>query len=407
MTDISGASESGGSASGTGVPTPLPLAGIRVVEIAQNIAGPYAGEILASLGAEVLKVERPEGGDDARGWGPPFWKGMATTFHAMNGGKRGITLDLKDPEAIAWLKDFIGDCDVLVQNLRPGVMDELGLDSATLLELNPRLVYCSLWAFGHTGPMHLKPGYEPMIQAFAGMFSVNGSEDGPPARVGMQVLDLGTGVWAALGCIAALFRRNATGRGGVVDTSLFETALGWLSVHFAGFNVTGEQPKRHRSGNPRVVVFQSFETSDGEIVVAAANDRLFAKLARELGHPEWAQDPRFASNALRVEHKTEVIPRIEAILRTASTEHWVQRLEAIGVPCAPIHDLKQVTEQAQTEALEIFQEIPGVDLKLVGLPVSFDGARPPVRHRAPELGEHNGQFGLAPIPAHPNRKETE
>ncbi|NLD68490.1 MAG: CoA transferase [Limnobacter sp.] len=384
----------------------LPLTGIRVVEIAQNIAGPYAGEILASLGAGVLKVERPEGGDDARGWGPPFWKGMATTFHAMNRGKRGITLDLKDPEAIAWLKRHLCECDVLVQNLRPGVMDDLGLDAATLLELNPRLVYCSLWAFGNKGPMHLKPGYEPMIQAFAGMFSVNGTEDGPPARVGMQVLDLGTGVWAALGCIAALFRRHATGRGGIVDTSLFETALGWLGVHFAGFNATGEQPRRHRSGNPRVVVFQSFETSDGEIVVAAANDRLFAKLARELGHPEWAEDPRFASNALRVANKTEVIPRIEAILRTASTSHWIERLEAIGVPCAPIHDLQQVTEQEQTTALGIFQDIPGADLKVVGLPVSFDGQRPPVGCKAPELGQHNRDLGLPPIDARETNKET-
>lgn len=371
---------------------PLPLAGIKVIEIAQNIAGPYAGEILASLGADVVKVERPEGGDDARGWGPPFWKGMATTFHTMNRNKRGITLDLKHPDDIAWLKDYIRDCDVLVQNMRPGVMNELGLDAETLLAINPRLVYCSLWAFGHKGPMSLKPGYEPMIQAFAGMFSVNGTEDGPPARVGMQVLDLGTGVWAALGCLAALFRRQATGRGGVVDTSLFETALGWLGVHFAGFGATGEQPARHRSGNPRVVVFQSFETLDGEIVVAAANDRLFAKLAKELGHPEWAQDPRFASNALRVQHKPDIIPKIEAILRTDRTEAWIERLERIGVPCAPIHDLAQVTEQPQTQALGIFQSIPGVDLNVIGLPVSFDGERPPIRSRAPELGEHTGQI---------------
>lgn len=375
---------------------PLPLAGIKVVEIAQNIAGPYASEILATLGADVLKVERPEGGDDARGWGPPFWNGMATTFHAMNHNKRGITLDLKTPEAIAWLKGYIAESDVLIQNLRPGVMDDLGLDSGTLLALNPRLVYCSLWAFGHKGPMYMKPGYEPMIQAFAGMFSVNGTEDGPPARVGMQVLDLGTGVWAALGCLAALLRRKATGLGGIVDTSLFETAIGWLDVHFAGFNITGEQPQRHRSGNPRVVVFQSFETRDGEIVVAAANDRLFAKLAKELGHSEWAKDPRFANNALRVQHKAHVIPRISEILKTETSETWLERLEAIGVPCAPIHDLKQVVEQPQTEAIGIFQEIPGTDMKIVGIPVSFDGERPPIRNHAPALGEHNTMFGLTP-----------
>lgn len=378
-------------------PQPLPLAGVRVIEIGQNIAGPHASAILAALGAEVLKVERPEGGDDARGWGPPFWKGMATTFHAMNRDKRAVTLDLKDPAAIAWLKEQLTTSDVLVQNLRPGVMDTLGLDAPTLLGLNPRLVYCSLWAFGHVGPMRLQPGYEPMIQAFAGMFSVNGTEDGPAARVGMQVLDLGTGVWAALGCIAALLRRHTTGRGGVVDTSLLETALGWLSVIYAGFNATGQQPPRHRSGNPKVVVFQSFDTLDGEVVIAAANDRLFAKLCIELGHPEWARDPRFATNALRVAHKAEVLPAMQAVLRTRPSAEWLERLEAIGVPCAPIHDLREAAEQPQTQALGIFQEVPGADLQVVGLPISFDGQRPPIRWRAPDLGQDNERYGLPPL----------
>lgn len=377
---------------------PLPLTGVRVIEIAQNIAGPYAGEILATLGADVLKIERPEGGDDARGWGPPFWKGMATTFHTVNRNKRAVTLDLKDPDAIAWLKQTLGDADVLIQNLRPGVMDALGLDGASLTAAHPRLIYCSLWAFGAKGPMHLNPGYEPMIQAFAGMFSVNGDQDGPPSRVGMQVLDLGTGVWAALGCLAALLRRGQTGRGCIVDTSLFETALGWLSVHFAGFSATGEQPRRHRSGNPRVVVFQSFEASDGEVVIAAANDRLFAKLARSLGHPEWADDPRFASNALRVQNRAHVIPQIEAVIRTRTMAHWIEHLEAAGVPCAPIHDLGQMAAQPQTAAIGIVQEVPGVDLRTIGLPVSFDGVRPGIRQRAPLLGEHNAALGLPALP---------
>lgn len=377
----------------------LPLSGIKVVEIAQNIAGPFASEILGSLGADVLKIERPEGGDDARGWGPPFWKGTSATFQTVNRNKRGITLDLKDPAAIAWLKGYLANADVLVQNLRPGVMDEIGLDSASLLAANPRLVYCSLWAFGAKGPKHLHPGYEPMVQAFAGLFSVNGAEGTPTARIGTQVLDLGTGVWAALGCLAALMRRHATGKGGVVDTSLFETAMGWLTVHFAAFNVSGDLPGRDRGGNRRVVVFQAFDTSDGEVVIAAANDRLFAKLVRELGHPEWATDPRFATNALRVANRDQVVPHIEAILRTNTMAHWSDRLEAIGVPCAPIHDLRQVKAQPQTEAIGIFQTVPdGVDLDTVGLPVSFDGVRPPLRLRAPLLGEHNADIG-APAPS--------
>jgi crotonobetainyl-CoA:carnitine CoA-transferase CaiB-like acyl-CoA transferase len=380
-------------------PSPLPLAGIKVVEIGQNIAGPYASEILSSLGAEVIKVERPGTGDDARGWGPPFWNGTATTFQAMNHGKKSVALDLKDAAHVQWLRDCVAQADVFVQNMRPGSLEALGLGAPALCALNPRLVYCSLWAFGHQGPMRMAPGYEPMVQAFAGIFSINGPETGPSARVGMQVLDLGTGLWAALGCLAALLRRASTGRGCVVDTSLFETALGWLQVMMAGFQATGRQPQRHRSGNPNVVVFQALPTQDGEVVVAAANDRLFAKLARAAGHAEWAADPRFATNALRVEHKAELLPQLEAVFSSRCSQHWLDALEAAGIPCAPIHDFAQVMAQPQTEAIGIFQNIPEIDLRVVGLPVSFDGERPPVRHRAPHVGEHNEDLDIPQQPS--------
>jgi len=385
-----------------------PLAGIKVIEIGQNIAGPYASEILSTLGAEVIKIERPGTGDDARGWGPPFWQGTATTFQAMNHGKKSIALDLKDAEHVRWLQARVADADVFVQNMRPGSLEELGLGPDVLCALNPRLIYCSLWAFGHKGPMKMAPGYEPMVQAFAGIFSINGPETGPTARVGMQVLDLGTGMWAAMGCMAALFQRASTGRGCVVDTSLFETALTWLQVMMAGFQVTGKQPQRHRSGNPNVVVFQALPTSDGEIVVAAANDRLFAKLARAAGRPEWATDARYASNALRVQHKAELLPQLEAVFATRSSQHWLDALEEAGIPCAPIHDFQQVMDQPQTEAIGIFQNIPEVDLRVVGLPLSFDGTRPPVRHRAPAVGEHNADLGIPgsnPEPANTGDKQ--
>lgn len=285
----------------------LPLSGIRVVELGQNIAGPYAGSILSSLGAEIIKVERPGTGDDARAWGPPFWRGTATTFQAMNHGKKSIVLDLKQASHVEWLQDFVSKADVFVQNMRPGTLAELRLGPEVLCAANPRLVYCSLSAFGHKGPKRLAPGYEPIVQAFAGLFSVNGAEGELPARVGMQVLDLGAGTWAALGCMAALFHRSSTGRGCVVDTSLFEAALGWIQVLMAGFQATGLQPVRHRSGNPNVVVFQALPTADGELVVAAANDRLFAKLARLIGQEQWTRDPRYASNAMRVQHKDELL----------------------------------------------------------------------------------------------------
>jgi crotonobetainyl-CoA:carnitine CoA-transferase CaiB-like acyl-CoA transferase len=370
----------------------LPLNGIKVIEMGQNIAGPYASEILGSLGAEVIKIERPGAGDDARGWGPPFWKGTATTFQAMNHGKKSIALDVKDPEHLQWLKNYLNGADVFIQNMRPGMLEPLGLGAGPLCAANPRLVYCSLHAFGHKGPKKLDPGYEPMIQAFSGLFSINGAETGPTSRVGMQVLDLGTGIWAALGCISALFRRASTGTGCVVDTSLFETALGWLQVMMAGYQATGKQPARHRSGNPNVVVFQALPTRDGEVVVAAANDRLFAKLATAIGRSDWNNDPRFASNALRVQNKAQLIPELETAFRQRTTQEWNDLLEGLGIPCAPIHDFEQVMNQPQTHEIGIFQNIPGVDLEVVGLPVSFDGVRPPVRHGAPEVGQHTGEI---------------
>ena len=362
----------------------LPLAGIKVIEIAQNLSGPYAGEILATLGADVLKIERP-GGDDARGWGPPFTAGAATTFQTVNRNKRSITLDLRQKADCDRLHALIADTDVIVQNLRPGSLDTLGFDAATLRAAHPKLIYCSLWAFGAVGPMRLDPGYEPMVQAFSGLFGLNGCEDGPPSRVGVQVLDLGTGVWSALGCIAALFRRASTGEGATVDTSLLETALGWMSVPFAGFAKSGVLPTRDRTGNPKIVVFGALPTADGELVVAAANDRLFAKLAHVLGHPEWAEDPRYATNAGRVAHKDEVLGAINAVTRTQTSAHWAPLFNEAGVPFAPINDLSSLLEDPQVAALGILQRIPGLDIPTIGLPLSLDGVRPAMRTPAPAL----------------------
>lgn len=381
----------------------LPLAGIKVVEIGQNLAGPYAGEVLATLGADVVKVERPEG-DDARSWGPPFWQGAAAIFQTVNRNKRSITLDLRDPACSAWLKGYLADIDVLLHNMRPGAMEELGLGGAALTAQHPQLVYASLSAFGHKGPRRLNPGYEPMVQAFAGIFSMNGAEDAPPTRVGVPILDMGTGLWLALGCVAALLRRARTGRGGIVDASLFETALAWLTVPFASFAVTGEVPKRHRTGSRRLVVFEAFETADSEVIIAAANDRLFQKLARALGRPDWIADERFKTNPLRLANKVALIPQIQAIIRQASSAHWVEHLEAAGVPCAPVQDLADVVVEPQTAALGMIETLPGVELGLIGLPLSFDGERPPMRQRAPRLGEHNDELLIPPDAPLPGSK---
>ncbi|HAM56600.1 MAG TPA: hypothetical protein DCQ64_14880, partial [Candidatus Rokubacteria bacterium] len=337
---------------------PLPLEGLNVVEIAQNLAGPFAAEILAHLGADVVKVERPEGGDDARGWGPPFWHGISPAYLAMNTNKRGITVDLKDPQDVAWLANYIARADVLIQNLRPGVVEELGLGADALMARNPRLIYCSLRAFGLTGPMRLHPGYEPMVQAFSGLMMMNGDEGGPPTRIGTSILDFGTGMWATIGTLAALLQRQHTGRGCVVDTSLLETGLAWLTGHFAAYRVSGEVPQRHRTGSNRVVPFQGFETRNGPLIVAAGNDRLFAKLAQELGHPEWAGDPRFQTNAGRFAHKDVLLPEIEAIMLTRTKGEWLDRLDQVGIPCAPIHTMPEALAHEQTVATGMVQAVP-------------------------------------------------
>ncbi len=369
----------------------LPLTGITVVEIAQNLAGPMAGEILAHLGADVVKVERPEG-DDARAWGPPFHKGVSPGFLAVNANKRSITLDLKDQRAVAWLTDFIGRADVLVQNLRPGSLEALGLGSEALLARHPRLIYCSVWAFGRSGPLRLKPGYEPMVQAFSGLMMMNGDEGGPPTRIGTSVLDYGTGMWTAIGALAGLVQRQRTGRGCVVDASLFETGLAWLKGHFASYRVSGDVPERHRTGSHRVVPFEGFETKTGPIIIAAGNERLFAKLVAALGHPEWAKDPRFGSNSARVANKADLVAAIARIMLTRSKGEWIDVLEAAGVPCAPINTLPEAVTEPQAAATGMIQTVPGDDCELVGLPLSFDGMRPGIRMAPPGVGEHNREI---------------
>jgi crotonobetainyl-CoA:carnitine CoA-transferase CaiB-like acyl-CoA transferase len=372
------------------------LEGVRVLELGANLAGPVAGEILAHMGADVLKVERPEG-DDARGWGPPFWKGVSPGFLAVNANKRSITVDLKDAEAVAELIELIGEADVLVQNMRPGSLEPLGLGAEALTTRFPRLVYCSVWAFGRTGPLKLKPGYEPLLQAFSGLMMQNGDEGGPPTRIGTSILDYGTGMWTAIGALAGLVHRASTGRGTIVDASLFETGLAWMKGHHVSYLSSGQMPERHRTGSNRVVPFEAFETSTGPIVIAAGNDRLFAKLAGAVGHPEWASDARYATNAGRVANKAELCEAIAAIVRTRARGEWIDRLEAEGVPCAIINALPEAVAHPQAQALGIVQRVPGDDdLTLIGLPLSFDGARPAIRRPPPtKIGEHDHELRAA------------
>jgi crotonobetainyl-CoA:carnitine CoA-transferase CaiB-like acyl-CoA transferase len=266
------------------------LEGVRVLELGQVLAGPFAGAMLADLGAEVVKLERIEGGDDARHMGPAFRNGDALNFHVFNRGKQSVAIDLKSAEGLAAFERLAGDSDILVHNLRPGVTESMGIDGPSLCARHPRLVYCAISAFGHLGPMARQPGYEPLIQAFSGLSSLNGGPDDPPMRSGVSLCDQGTGMWAVIGALALLERRHRTGRGGVVQASLLETALAWNAQKADAFVNQGELPVRHRSGHPGFVPYEAFDTADLPILICCGNDRLFAKLAHELQRPGWAQD---------------------------------------------------------------------------------------------------------------------
>jgi crotonobetainyl-CoA:carnitine CoA-transferase CaiB-like acyl-CoA transferase len=368
----------------------LPLSGTTVVEFCHSVAGPYAASILADLGADVIKVENPEKGDYGRDWGPPFAHGTSTLFHVLNHNKRGLALDLRDGVTAARLKAFILEhADVVIQNMRPGAIDKLGLGADALRADKPALIYCDLGAYGRSGPLRNHPGYDPLMQAYGGIMSVTGVEGGEPVRVGTSIADMGSGMWAAMGILAALNRRHVTGEGCHVTTSLFETAIGWMTAHIGGYLASGDLRRRMGSGVAEIVPHQAFETTDGHVMVAAGNDNLFRTLAKLLERPDLSADPRFASNSKRVENRHTLIPILQAIFHTKPTAEWLKRLEAGGIPAAPIQSVDQVVAAEQTKALGILQKDPKLDLTLVGLPLEFDGVRPPYRFSAPKLGEHN------------------
>lgn len=366
----------------------LPLEGVRVVEIGQVLAGPFASAILSDMGADVLKVERPEVGDDARMMGPAFRDNAAINFHVFNRGKRSVTLNLKSVHDRQVLRRLLAETDILIHNLRPGVMSDLELDSDTLCGDFPRLIYCEISAYGASGPRRLTPSYEGLIQAYSGLSSMNGGPDDPPMRMGASICDLGTGMWAVIGALAALQRRNQTGKGGIVNAALLETALVWAGQRIDALNNEGREPERHRSGTASLVPYQAFDAADGCIVICAGNNRLFEKLARELGHPEWARDERFKDNRARLKNKDALLPQIEAILREKPRSHWMGLFEKAEIPSSPINSLPEVMKEEQVKEIGILQRVPGEDYSLIGLPLLFDKQRPPIRRRAPQLGEH-------------------
>jgi crotonobetainyl-CoA:carnitine CoA-transferase CaiB-like acyl-CoA transferase len=368
-----------------------PLTGVRVLDVTSSIAGPYCAQILAALGADVIKVERPETGDDGRAWGPPFWNGESTMFLSANAGKRSLAISLRDERGREALLRLADRADVFLQSLRPGLAAKLGLGPDDIRGRNPQLVYCSVGAYGHVGPLAHEPGYDSLMQAAGGLISMTGEPGGPGVRVGASLIDQGTGTWAALGVLAALLERDRTGVGSVVDVSLYETALGYVGYHLVGYLADGTVPHGQGTRFPMVAPYQVFPTRDGELMISGGNDRLFAAICAVVGLPGLAGDPRFRTNPLRVEHRDELCELLAGRLREHDTAVWHERLTAAGVPAAPVADVADVVASPQTAALGFLQPLPHAsipDLQLPALPLSLDGERCLHSSAPPAVGEH-------------------
>lgn len=382
-----------------------------MIDLSQNLAGPYATQILADFGADVIKVE-PPGGDPARAWGPPFVDGESPLFLCANRNKRSIVLDLQTEHGREALRRLVEEADVFVQAFRTGVIERLGFDYETVSGLRPGIIYVSVTAFGATGPLRDQPGYDPLMQAYGGLMSVTGDEGSPPARVGTSLVDMGTGMWAAMAVLAETGRRGwgrgrgrggsrGAGRGGEargdspaaghgavhITTSLLDTSVAWMAYHIQGYMATGDVPGRMGSGLGMIAPYRAFPTADGNVMIAAANDGLFRRLCDAVDLPAIAADPRFATNADRVAHRAALVRLLSDRTRGVGSSELVERLRAAGVPCAPIQDVGQVASDEQVEASEMLRPVPERSEHVdVALPVRWDGERLVAGRRPPRAG---------------------
>ena len=363
-----------------------PLAGVRVLDLTSSLAGPYCTQVLGALGADVVKVEHPARGDEARAWGPPFTNEASVMFFAANAGKRSLALDVSTRAGRDVVLRLAERASVFVQSLRPGTAERLGLGPDDLRTVNDNLVYCSIGAFGRRGPLAGEAGYDPLMQAAGGIVSVTGEPGRSGVRVGASIVDLGTAVWTALAVVAALLE----GRGRVLDLSLYETSLALIPYQLANYVATGAVPGREGSAFPLIAPYQVFGTRDGELMVVAGNDRLFRALCEALGLRDLADDTRFTTNPLRVANRTALIPLLEQRFGEERSAVWLERLREAGVPAAPVQDVGQVAESEQTAALGILQDLGG--FRTVALPLSVDGERARYGSPPPTLGEHSAEI---------------
>ncbi len=379
-----------------------PLAGLRVLDLSRVLAGPWCSQLLGDLGADVVKVERPDVGDDTRSWGPPYLRdahgapsGESAYFVCANRNKRSITADLASPQGRAQLQQLARKADVLLENFKTGGLAAYGLDWASLSAVNPRLVYCSITGFGQTGPYAMRPGYDFLIQAMGGLMSITGAPDGVagagPQKVGVALTDILTGLYATIAVQAALAERERSGLGQYIDVALFDVQIACLANQASNFLNGALVPQRLGNAHPNIVPYQSFATQDGDIVLAIGNDGQFARFCQAAGQPAWAQDPRFATNPARVAHRSALVAQIEALTRSRTTAQWLRVLAQADVPCGPVNRIDQVFADPQVQARELVQSMPHVsakDVKLVANPMRLSAT--PIRYRLapPTLGQH-------------------
>ncbi len=382
---------------------PKPLAGLRVLELARILAGPWAGQILADLGADVIKVERKGAGDDTRGWGPPFVEGAdgkhigSAYFHAANRGKRSIEMDFENDEGRRIVRKLAARSDVLIENFKVGGLAKFGLDYKNLKQDCPRLVYCSVTGFGQDGPYAKRAGYDLMAQGMGGIMDLTGMADGEPTRVGVPVTDIITGIYSVVGILAALAEREKTGKGGYIDTALVDTTVGVLSNQALNYLVSGNVPKRIGNAHANIVPYQVFPVADGYAIVATGNDAQYGKFCNVLGAPELTNNPDYKDNVGRLKHRAELIGKLSSLTATMKRDDLLDKLEAQGVPAGPINNLEQVFEDAQVKHRGMKLELPSKAAKAgkipgVRTPIVIDGWKAASERPAPLLGEHTADI---------------
>ena len=367
------------------------LEGITVIDLTRVLSGPYCTMVLADHGARVIKIEHPVRGDDTRHWGPPFIGAESAYFLSINRNKESLTVDFKHADGLKILERLVAAADVVVENFRPGTLDAVGLGAATLTTRHPRLVYCSISGYGQTGPRREEPGYDAVMQAEGGLMSITGDAEGPPFRVGVAITDIATGLFAAQGVLAALFAREKTGRGQIVDVGMLDATVALLTYQAGNFFATGEEPARMGNRHPTIVPYESFSASDGDFVIAGGNDDIWRRLCRVIGLPALAEDERYRTNRDRMAHYDQLKPQLDAALKTRTRTEWVRALTDAGVPCGSVRAVSEVLADPQLAARDMITAVhhPTVGpARVIGSPVKLSSTSTAVRTAPPVLGQH-------------------